>query len=64
MRRGQPAAGTAGGGGRGGCRLETGAAASPPGDGADADEPAEDDELSAQGGGSRELVAGPAHLDD
>ena len=44
--------------------TETGAAAHPPGDGADADEPAEDDELSAQGGGSRELVAAPAHLDD
>ena len=44
--------------------TETGAAANPPGDGADADETAEDDELSAQGGGSRELVAAPAHLDD
>jgi segregation and condensation protein B len=44
--------------------TETGAAANPPGDSADADEPAEDDELSAQDSGSRELVAAPAHLDD
>jgi segregation and condensation protein B len=43
---------------------ETDAAASPLGDSADADESAEDDELSAEGGGSRELVAAPAHLDD
>ena len=44
--------------------TETGAAANPPGDSADADESAEDDELSAQGSGSRELVAAPAHPDD
>jgi len=31
---------------------------------ADADEGTDEDELSAQGGGSRELVAAPAHLDD
>jgi segregation and condensation protein B len=34
------------------------------GDGGDADEGTDEDELSADGGGSRELVAAPAHLDD
>jgi segregation and condensation protein B len=33
-------------------------------DAADADEGTDEDELSAQGAGSRELVAAPAHLDD
>ena len=33
-------------------------------DGGDADEGTDEDELSAQGSGSRELVAAPAHLDD
>ena len=33
-------------------------------DGGDADEGTDEDELSADGGGSRELVAAPAHLDD
>jgi segregation and condensation protein B len=33
-------------------------------DGGDVDEGTDEDELSAQGGGSRELVAAPAHLDD
>lgn len=33
-------------------------------DAGEADEGSEDDELSAQGGTSRELVAAPAHLDD
>jgi segregation and condensation protein B len=33
-------------------------------DGADTDEGTDEDELSADGGGSRELVAAPAHLDD
>jgi segregation and condensation protein B len=33
-------------------------------DGADGDESLEDEQLSAEGGGSRELVAGPRELDD
>src|ERR1700722_7908409 len=33
-------------------------------DGGDADEGTDEDEVSAQGSGSRELVAAPAHLDD
>jgi segregation and condensation protein B len=33
-------------------------------DGGDADEGTDEDELSAKGSGSRELVAAPAHLDD
>ena len=33
-------------------------------DGGDSDEGADEDELSAEGAGSRELVAAPAHLDD
>jgi segregation and condensation protein B len=33
-------------------------------DGADADDGTDEDELSAKGSGSRELVAAPAHLDD
>ena len=33
-------------------------------DGGDSDEATDEDELSAEGAGSRELVAAPAHLDD